>query len=463
MRLLIIVTMIASAGMLTVPAALLRADDPPATPAGDTAPQPPAYAGTTLCKGCHAKLYQPWAETPHGQTAASTEAPEDLKGCEACHGPAAFHVANRKERPQIPTADDAEKTNATCGACHFKKDGSKAPKDWQNIPYASYAHSRHTKKGLACLSCHTGHPNGNEKALKKTVPELCMDCHAGVLESSPGKKADYTHFPVADGQCQKCHDPHGTPNGRMVVKNIQAVCKECHDTADPAFAPAHRNIPAENADCTSCHNAHSHDATAKLIGGKKHMPFKSGRCETCHAKTEPGQGLAFTKPKNQLCFTCHPANKLMPESDKAHAPVKSGLCIACHDPHISREKALLKNRQANVCFTCHKQIEKETISTHRHKILDSTMNCALCHQPHSAPNDHLMVKNYQSLCGQCHKHSFSHPMDKRQDGTPVIDPNTKTPVVCSSCHDMHGGEFEKMTKGSKDRELCVRCHTVGHE
>jgi DmsE family decaheme c-type cytochrome len=454
----------AIAGMLALPTALVRADDMPAVPAGETEPkQPAAYVGAALCKGCHPKIYQPLSETAHGKTAARDDAPANLRGCEACHGPGGAHVANRKDKPYVLTADDAEQANTTCGACHFKKDGSTAPKDWQTIPHADYAHSRHAKKGLACLSCHAGHPNGNEKALTKPAPELCMDCHAEVLEESPGKKAAYTHFPVAQGQCLTCHDPHGTPGGRMVIKNIKQVCKDCHDTADPAFAPAHKGIPAAEADCTSCHNAHSHDAKAKLVSGKKHLPFKTGRCETCHAKTEQGQSLAFVKPKNELCFSCHPAGKLMPQAEKAHAPAKAGLCVTCHNPHISGEKALLKNRQANVCFTCHRQIEKKTLAPHKHQILDSTMNCTLCHKPHSAANDHLMVKSYQPLCGQCHKHTFSHPMDKRKDGTPVIDPNTKKPLVCSSCHDLHGGAHAKLTKGSKDRELCIRCHNTGME
>lgn len=454
---LIISGCIALIGMLfVVPKALVWADDA-AQPAKAT------FIGSAVCKGCHGKIYQPWMDTKHGKSLTQEGLPAELTGCEACHGPGSLHAGSGgKNKPPIPSADNPAATNTTCGACHFQQDGVTAPTGTPQFSKADFVESQHGRKALSCLSCHTGHATA-DKALRKPTTELCASCHASIQETTPGKKADYTHFPAAEGMCLKCHDPHGTPGGRMVVKDITKVCAECHDTGDAAFTAAHKQMADANTNCLSCHDVHSHNRENHLLRPQQHKPFQLGMCSACHVKNDQGQTTAeLVKPKDQLCLSCHPASKMMPAGEKAHPPVKAGLCLACHDPHASDQKALLKNRQADLCFTCHKKIEKDTLSPHKHKILEETMNCTLCHKPHSSANDHLMVKDYQSLCGQCHKHSFSHPMFTKKDGTPVLVPNTDKVLTCASCHDLHGGEYEALTKGSKNRDLCLNCHTVEH-
>ena len=450
---------ILTAILLFATVVFLSAQEPPKGEAKPAAPAAaPTYVGSAACKGCHAKLHDPWATSAHGKALGQDSLPSEVQGCEACHGPASAHVGNPTQtKPSIPKPDDPAKVMAVCGGCHFKSDSSKAPKEWQNLSSAIYARSRHGRKNVSCVACHTGHPNGNDKQLIKPVGQLCVGCHSSMLESSPGKKAAYTHSPVATGQCLMCHDPHGTPGGRMVVQEIGKVCQGCHDTSDAKLVTAHKGYTV-GGNCLSCHDPHSHDKNAKLITGKQHAPFKQGNCETCHAKPVAGQPIALAKPAQELCFTCHAASTLMPANEKAHAPVKEGLCTTCHDPHVSGEKGLLKNKQANVCFTCHTKIEDATVAPHRHKVLEETMNCVLCHKPHSSPRDSLLAKDEMALCGQCHKHSFSHPMEKKADGTPVINPTTKTPLICSGCHEMHGSKFASMTLSEKNKDLCVGCH-----
>ena len=454
--------------VLVSTAGIGRAETHASPLAPTTTPQEAAptanYIGSTLCKACHATVYDPWATSPHGQALTQADLPEKLRGCEACHGPGSLHVGYRtKYKPVIPTAADADKTNALCGSCHFQQTPSLAPKEWQTLSFTNFAQSQHGRKGVSCLACHTAHPNGQAHALTQPPQALCMSCHAAVLEEAPGKKAAYTHLPVAQGQCLLCHDPHGTPDGRMLRPALGKVCQTCHTVTDAAMATAHKNYPMADTDCTTCHNPHSHDQKAALIQGKQHAPFKWGKCELCHAKAEAGKPIGLVKPAKELCLSCHPASTLMPENETAHAPVKAGLCLACHNPHVSTQKALLKNRPANLCFTCHQKVQRDTLAPHKHKILEATMNCRLCHKPHSSPQDFLLVKDQQALCGQCHKHSFSHPMVKKADGKAVINPMTNKPLVCSGCHEIHGSEFAQMTRGSKDRDLCLKCHNTDHE
>lgn len=430
-----------------------KADKPAAT-----------YVGSAACKGCHAKVFETWSESTHGKYMLQDSLPQDHKGCEACHGPASLHVgAPADNKPWIPNTAEPAKTNTVCGKCHNQVKSDKELPKWQNVSQSDYSHNTHSRKKISCVSCHTGHSGETEKSLIKPEKELCLSCHASVLESAPGKKAEYTHSPVAMGNCSSCHDVHGTKDRRMVVNNLAKACETCHKSSDEKLTKAHMGYPVKDANCASCHDAHSHNKGSKLLRVEQHGPFARRNCETCHTKPEAGKPIGLVKPANELCFTCHPKDSVMAGKENAHLPVKQGFCISCHDPHAGDAKAsLMKTRPAYACFTCHAKIESDTLKPYRHKILEDKLNCMLCHKPHSSPQVDLLVKNQKDLCGQCHKHQFSHPLDVHKDGTPVVDPTTKKQMTCASCHNNHGSDFEALTILDKKRDLCLKCHDEGH-
>ncbi len=458
--LLVGVLMLVSVAILVAQEKLAKPVDPASNTPKDATPAPVAkYVGSAACKACHKKLCEPWPESVHGKALTQDSLPAEIKGCEACHGPASIHISSAgKTKPSIPKADEPKTANAVCGACHFQSESSKAPKEWQNIAGRAFARSTHGRKNLACVSCHVGHANGNDKQLAKPSPDLCLGCHAALLESSPGKKAPYTHAPVVKGLCLKCHDPHGSSNSNLVLQNVEKVCVECHDVKDAKLLTAHKGYPVADAKCADCHDPHSHDQKTHLVKVNQHSPFIKGKCETCHTKPTPEQPIGLVKPVKELCLMCHPASKMTPETENAHPPVKQGMCTACHNPHVSSEKALMKAKLAYVCFTCHSKVSDATVAENRHKVLDAALNCMLCHKPHSSVEQKLLKKKETALCGQCHKHGFSHPIEKDKDGKPVLDPTNGKVMICSSCHDVHGGKFEMLTKADKSRELCVMCH-----
>ncbi|MHB1457818.1 MAG: cytochrome c3 family protein [Armatimonadota bacterium] len=435
----------------------IRSDGSAATDSG------PSFVGSVACKACHTKVYDPIAASPHGKLFTEESLSPEIKGCESCHGPGSIHVGSAgKTRLSIPKAENPAAVNKTCGACHFKSESSKAPKEWQNLSSSNWVRTMHGRRNLSCLSCHTGHPDANNKTLIKPVTEICLDCHVSLLEDAPGKKSAYTHSPVATGKCIMCHDPHGNAGTSMMVKDMKSVCEKCHKTDDPKLVTAHSNYPIAGSQCNSCHDPHSHDHKGKLIGAKRHMPFKPGQCQTCHTKPVAGKPIGLVKPSNDLCFSCHPASTLMPAGENAHVPAKQGLCIECHSPHATRETKLLKARQATLCFSCHSKVEDSTVKEYKHVVLDTNMNCTMCHKPHSSTQESLIVKDEMSLCGQCHKHSGSHPMGGKSDGTKVTDPNTKKTLTCRSCHDNHGSSFDTLMLADKKRDLCLKCHNPEH-
>ena len=293
-----------------------------------SAPLQARFVGSAACKVCHGPLYDAWATSPHAKTLTESTLPASLTGCEACHGASGQHIGKVSIKPSTPKATNPAGVNTICGACHFIDNSSRAPKAWQTIAGDSFLHSRHAQQGYSCLTCHTGHPNGNQFALRKPEAQLCLDCHQSLLEDKPGHKADYTHTPVAGGDCQLCHTPHGSSGDTMLTADVSQVCRNCHDTKDQQLITAHQNYPLDKANCVACHDPHSHDLKGHLLLPAQHMPFKIGKCELCHKKTAAGETGALLKPVNQLCFTCHPASTLMPANTTAHPPVKVGLCLA---------------------------------------------------------------------------------------------------------------------------------------
>lgn len=423
----------------------------------------PSFVGSASCKACHPKIHDALSSSPHSKIFTDESLPVEIKGCEACHGPGSIHVGNAgKTKLSIPKADNPAAVNKTCGICHFKNESSKAPKEWQNLSGSNWARTMHGRKNLSCKSCHTGHPDADNKSLIKPVDTMCLDCHASLLEKSPGKKAEYTHSPVATGKCVLCHDPHGNAGTNMIVKDMQSICERCHKPDNPELVKAHSNYPIAGSQCGTCHDPHSHDQKGKLMGAKQHAPFKGGQCETCHVKPETDKPITLVKPSNELCFSCHPSSELMPDKENAHVPAKQGLCTECHSPHAAREAKLLKSRQSTVCFSCHSKVEDSTIKEHKHAVLDSNLNCGMCHKPHSSIQESLLVKDEMTLCGQCHKHSGSHPMGDKADGTQVTDPNSKKTLTCRSCHDNHGSDFNTLMLADKKRDLCLKCHNPEH-
>jgi predicted CXXCH cytochrome family protein len=136
------------------------------------------------------------------------------------------------------------------------------------------------------------------------------------------------------------------------------------------------------------------------------------------------------------------------------------MCTACHSPHASNSASgLLKDKVAYACFTCHSKVENSVNAKFQHKAMEG-LNCLQCHKPHSSTEDSLLKKASIDLCKDCHKPHL-HPYGTRPDGSEVIDPTTKKMLVCASCHQPHGSQWEHLTKDNYERELCIRCHKEG--
>ena len=255
-----------------------------ASPTGqEKAPPVGELVGMETCAACHEDTVKAFKLTPHAKNEQS---------CETCHGSGKAHVDADGDKTKIrnPKALTALETSAVCMGCHNKG----GQKHWLG--------STHDSRSVACTTCHEPHPAGAvpKALLRKSQMDLCTGCHlqkkAQLLRSG--------HMPMREGklQCTSCHNPHGTPNDKMLLQtSVQQNCYSCHAEKRGPFLWEHAPV-REN--CVNCHDAH---------GTINDMLLKVKRpllCQQCH-QTSSHPGPAYPAMSryafNQSCLHCHPA------------------------------------------------------------------------------------------------------------------------------------------------------------
>lgn len=116
-------------------------------------------------------------------------------------------------------------------------------------------------------------------------------------------------------------------------------------------------------------------STAETSTGSSHPPYKAKKCNNCHDKSKDS---GLIKPKDEICFVCHP--KIL-DKPMMHGPAAVGGCLECHDPHSTNNPSLLKVEKAKVCAVCHK--ERRMAAEMHDKVVNAGMMCTDCHNPHA--------------------------------------------------------------------------------
>jgi predicted CXXCH cytochrome family protein len=244
-----------------------------------------------------------------------------------------------------------------------------------------------------CLMCHE--PLSKEKVVHAALQMGCPTCHSAIDATDiPHKKTNKIAKGLSSDQPDLCYD--------------------CHDKSMFSKKVIH---PALGMGCTSCHNPHSSKNNKLLV-------------------SEPPD----------LCYNCHDKTKF--NGKTVHPPVMGGMCTSCHSPHSSDTEKLLLSKPPALCFNCH---DKTTFEQRKPHMPVASGLCLTCHAPHMSGNLALLVKPMFDLCTSCHKTQSSgthvlagprgsHPI---KQGTP--DPSrTGRDMGCSSCHNPHGADFDKL-------------------
>ena len=165
-----------------------------------------------LCLGCHTSTLS-----------VATLRPEPRflgVGCQACHGPAAAHVAAAKSRRlqdlKIDRAREwgAAKVNEVCGKCH--RSGANVGTSGNEITmtqrFQVYGLEQSpcfqkSEGKLSCVTCHN--PHADAETAPRRYEVICLQCHGGVQSATKASYAVQSKVcPVnPERKCIGCHMP----------------------------------------------------------------------------------------------------------------------------------------------------------------------------------------------------------------------------------------------------------------
>jgi predicted CXXCH cytochrome family protein len=239
-------------------------------------------AGADLCFTCHVEM--------QGEIKKKVVHPALKNGCTSCHNPHGSAVKKFF----------AAAGSGLCFQCH--------PQIEDKLKSAKKVHSP-VKTERGCAACHAPHASDAPKLLAKAGKDLCLDCHKDFIK----KTQTVLHGPIRDGKCTPCHDPHGTPNDRLLIKpystefyvsytdNEFPLCFSCHNRdllrfpttsfatgfrdGDKNLHYIHVNRKDRGKSCKVCHAVHAGE-NPKLIADK--VPFGKWSLPLNFVKTETG-------------------------------------------------------------------------------------------------------------------------------------------------------------------------------
>ena len=242
--------------------------------------------GAEPCKLCRPKQFASFAATKMGVLFLnSPRSDKEGLACEACHGPAAAHVASAGTDRLSPfisfTRRDAapiQQRNAVCLQCHTQG------------AVALWHGSTHDNRKLACVDCHAVHLGHQKLLAEPTQQQLCTRCHQQI-KSALMKPS---HHPLREEKmmCTNCHNPHGSQAGKLIAANtVNDKCYECHADKRGPFLWEH---PPARESCLNCHDPH----------GSSHQPLLVVKppllCQKCHSNQNHPSTLYALNPADAL-------------------------------------------------------------------------------------------------------------------------------------------------------------------
>ncbi len=250
--------------------------------AGPTLAQdPPATASD--CATCHDEVVPAFRSGPHGRAMEAAAPGTVERACVACHGPARQHMDD-------PSPENIRRIPppGACLGCHPAAQADMA----RHLP-------GHDRAGIRCLDCHTpGHAGTPARPMLRAAPaDLCGGCHQ---QERAAARMPFAHREGSQPfACTNCHAVHGgTMQGRLLEGRAGGSCVSCHgEKAGPFVFP---HPPRAVDGCVACHQPHG-SPNPRLL--RRRTVFSL--CLECHAGIPAFHDLS--QARYRACQTCHAA------------------------------------------------------------------------------------------------------------------------------------------------------------
>lgn len=249
----------------------------------------------------------------------------------------------------------------------------------------------------------------------------------------------------------------------LVVFGAQAAGKETGD------APKGQYVGNEK--CKECHDELAKGFSSNIHSKAGYYGVPETGCESCHgpgaAHAASGDKSAIVNPArveaksgSGACLKCHSKNrKLMFWKGSAHNSNELS-CSSCHRMHaVSLDGKLLKKaNEEKVCFDCHYDVRPALFMRSKHPLRDSSspseegkMTCSSCHNPHGSQTEKMIsARSVNDKCYECHA----------EKKAPLLWEHSPVKESCLTCHTAHGSSNDKMLS-TKIPRLCQQCHMQG--
>lgn len=177
--------------------------------------------------------------------------------------------------------------------------------------HAEYIKGDHVHPAVitGCANCHIVEYQGETSrvVLKKPDGGLCQQCHAP-------QRFERVHLPYGLGMCTRCHDPHRSEKTMLLRRSVNELCLECHLRGSDD-APSH-NLPVIDL---SMDNGMGHPYERHPVRGYTD-PVRGGEmsCTSCHVphggtlpnllkmgSEIPEDALNRNTETKDICHQCH--------------------------------------------------------------------------------------------------------------------------------------------------------------
>ncbi len=199
--------------------------------------------------------------------------------------------------------------------------------------------------------------------------------------------------------------------------------------------------------------------------GNAGSPFAPGQagCQSCHGPStahigstpeglRPLPAIVFDQrqaatEQDAMCLGCHEQDSghFWPGSPHEFAEVS---CSGCHSLHDTVDQSLTFAGQTTQCVSCHQRQQAETLFASSHPIRSGQIVCTDCHDAHGGPGPAALLQpTLNEQCFQCHA-------EKRG---PFLWEHAPVSEDCSNCHKPHGSNHRNLLQ-ARTPFLCQQCH-----
>ena len=224
--------------------------------------------------------------------------------------------------------------------------------------------------------------------------------------------------------------------------NTFGACVNCHESLASQFRPTAHGKAMEfglGSQELTCATCHTGDL-------QRHIDTGNPRFVSNQVKEKPEAVTA-------TCLSCHLTDKQrMFWRGSPHESAGVG-CLSCHSVHKkSDSKSMAKATQAETCGSCHASERNATMRRSTHLFRDergtSRMQCSTCHNPHGSQTEKLINANsVNEMCYSCHQ-------EKRG---PFLWEHAPVRENCLTCHSPHGSNNERLLT-LRSPQVCQSCH-----